>query len=245
MPPHRAALEDARRLLERLAAAEREHLSASPYRLVHEHDMRGGRYLVRARSPEPVPERIVVLAGDVVRTLRGALDALASELAGTSVSFPIFESLVLFAQRARKAISRMSDDAQASLEALQPYHAIGGFRNGPLWRLRQLDVVPPPRLVGSIRDDAALGVNTQRHVSIAGDPEVTVGPFGDGAVVASVPTRIAGPDPKLDMFFRADFALAYAGGEPGIGRAVVPLLGELCDHVEREVFGALDRSRTN
>jgi hypothetical protein len=239
--PHHASIERARQQLLLLAAAERDHLATNPYRLVHEHDMRGGRYLVRAQVVRPVPDEIARLAGEVVRRLRESLDELATALAGTPVRFPIFESLALFAQRARKAMTSMSDEAQASLEALQPYHAIGGFRNGPLWILQQLDADDPPRFAaGAVREGYSMGVNTQRKVSIAGDPAVATGAFDDGAVIASVPTKIVGPDPKLDMFLRVELAIAYARQGPGRGRGVVALLGELCDHVEQTVFEMLE-----
>jgi hypothetical protein len=187
-----------------------------------------------------VADDLVQLAASVARSLHRSLDELATSLAGAPVSFPIYETLVLFAQRSRKAITRMSDEAQATIEALQPYHEIGGFQDSPLWRLKTLDTADAPWLTGSIRDGAVMGVNTARGVSLTGDSVLTSGAFADGAIVASVPARIVGPDPKLDMFLRAEFALAYPERGPGRGRDVVELLGDLCDHVEHEVFSALE-----
>jgi hypothetical protein len=245
MSAHRSSLARARERVEMLAAAEREYLASSPYRLAHEHDMRGGRYVVHVHVTRPFPDEIVRLAGDVARGLRTALDELATSLAGAPVTFPIFESLALFAQRARKPIARMSDQAQATLEALQPYHAIGGFRSGTLWTLERLTAVDPPRLAaGSIRHGATMGVNTERKVSLQGEPAIVTGAFDDGDVIASVPTKVVGPDPKLDMFMRAEYAIAYAKDGPARGREVVTLLGQLCDHVEHAVFGALEPSAT-
>jgi hypothetical protein len=85
-----------------------------------------------------------------------------------------------------------------------------------------------------------MGVNTQRSVTLVGEPTIVTGVFDDGAVIASAATKIAGPDPKLDLFLRVEFALAFASGDPGRGREVVALLGELCDHVERVVFTQLE-----
>jgi hypothetical protein len=229
----------ARALLGELAAAERGWLATQPYRLVHEHDMRRGRYVVRVKVQSPMPAQIAASAHDVVHLLRGALDALAAQLAGAPTRFPIFESLPLFAQRARKSLSRMSDEAQAAIEALQPYHAIGGFRNGPLWVLDQLDAAGAPRLGGSMREGAVMGVNTQRKVALVGEPEIVDGPFDDGAIVASVATKVVGADPKLDMFLRADFAVAYATAGPTRRGEVVKTLAILCDHVERGVIAEL------
>ena len=239
---HRASLERARHHLRALAGVERDWAASDAVRLVHAHDMRGGRYLVRAHLVRPVPEDIVQLAASVVRGLHVSLDELATSLAGATVSFPIHESLVMFAQRSRKALARMPDEAQATIEALQPYHEIGGFQDGPLWRLKALDTADAPWLAGSIRDGAVMGTNTIRGVLLAGDPMLTSGAFVDGAIVASVPARINGPDPKLDMYLRAEFALAYVERGPGRGRDVVDLLSDLCDHVEHEVFPALEGS---
>ena len=125
-----AGVAAARGLLAELAAAEQAYLATSPYRLVHENDMRAERYLVRVQVAAPVPAEVPQLAHAVARSLRTALDELATRLAGKPIRFPIYESLALFAQRSRKAIASMSDEAQATLEALQPYHTIGGFRNG-------------------------------------------------------------------------------------------------------------------
>jgi hypothetical protein len=238
--PHRAALARARRELGAFAGAERDWASSDAIRLVHAHDMRGGRYLVRAQVVKAVTDDVVLLAATVARSVRQSLDELATSLAGVPAKFPIFESLAMFAQRSRKAISRMSDEAQATIEDLQPYHEIGGFEGAPLWRLKSLDTPEPPWLGGSIRDGGTMGVNTARGVNVAGEPLITSGAFTDGAIVASVPARIVGPDPKLDMYLRVDFALAYLERGPGRGHDVVELLGDLCDHVEHEVFPTLE-----
>jgi hypothetical protein len=59
-------------------------------------------------------------------------------------------------------------------------------------------------------------------------------------VVASVQTRIVGPDPKLDMFLRAEFALAFDARGPARGGEVVETLGSLVEHVGGTVFPALE-----
>jgi hypothetical protein len=241
MNAHRSSLARARERVKMLADAEREYLASSPYRLAHEHDTRGGRYVVHVHVTRPVPDELPRLAGDVARGLRTALDEVATSIAGTMVSFPIYESLAMFAQRARKSIAAMPDHVQATLEALQPYHAIGGFHNGTLWTLQQLAATAPPRLAaGSVCHGATMGVNTQRNVSLLGEPAIVAGPFDEGNVVATVPTKVSGPDPKLDMFLRVEYALAYAKDGPARGRELVMFLGQLCDHVEHAVFGALE-----
>ena len=240
--PHRASLASARELIGQLATGERGFMATNPYRLAHEHDMRGGRYIVRVHVTREVPGEIAQQAAGVVHALQRALDELSAALAGAPVKFPIFESLAVFAQRTRKAIAGMSDEAQATIEELQPYHAIGGYRNGPLWILQQLASAEAPRLAaGSVRS-GTMGVNTQRKVNVVGEPRITTGPFTEGAIIASAATQIVGPDPKLDMYLRVEYALAFASIGPARGRDVVTLLGELCDHVEGVVFPALEPS---
>ena len=94
-------------------------MATDAFRLAHGHDMRGGRYVVRAHVARPVPDDLVHLAASVARSLHRALDELAKSLADAPVNFPIYESLVLFAQRSRKAIARMPDESQATIEALR------------------------------------------------------------------------------------------------------------------------------
>ncbi|MDB4879366.1 MAG: hypothetical protein JWL60_812 [Gemmatimonadetes bacterium] len=240
MTPYGGRLATARAVLAALAVREREHGDAGPIRFVHEQDMRTGRYVIRAQPAQPTPGAIVDDVERVLREVRAVLDEAATALAGAPVKFPLFESLPVFAQRARKAIARLPDEAQAALEALQPYHAIGGYRNGPLWILDQLAAEHPPRLAaGALRAGAELGVNTRRKVELIGDPVITEGAFAAGDVVASQDYRIVGPDPKIDMYFRAAVGLAFAANGPGRGRGVVELVGELAGHVEHVVLPAL------
>jgi len=243
LPAHQARLAGFRRSLLALASRADAFRAAHPVRLVHEQDMRTGRYLVRAGLAHPVPADIVECAATMLRELRSALDDVATLAAGAPVRFPIFESLPLFAQRARKAISGMPDSAQAEIEALQPYHAIGGYRNGSLWILDQLAGHPDLRLAaGALREGAEMGVNTRRKVELVGDPEIAFGAVEAGAVVASQQFRIVGPDPKLDMYFRGDFAMAFAADGPAHGRELRELLGQLAGDVEEATSRVLGQT---
>lgn len=238
---HRLLISDARQDLARLVRAQQEFLDATPYRVFHAYDARGGLYSVRIEAVRSVPPDIAELAATVVLRLRDALDALAATLAsaGQSTSstkpirFPIHESLPEFAQRSRRVLATMSAETQATIEAIQPYHRLGGFRNDPLWLLRELALAGMPALAaGSLGADAAIGVNTQRHVDITGDLRVEPGPFVHGQVIASIAARVAGPDPKLDLYLRPQFELAFAIGGPARGAPLVATLRALCDRVD-------------
>ena len=231
-----APIDAARAVLEHARESDAAYRQRLPWRLQHEHDMRGARYRVRAALVQPVPSDLAVLVREVVRALRIALDDSAGRLAGRPTRFPIHDSLAEFAQRARKALAAMPDESQAAIEALQPYHAIGGFRNGPLWLLRQLDDGATLSFAaGAVQEGATFGVNTRRKVDLVGVPTVLSGPFDDGTIVAEAVTRIVGPDPKLDMHFRADLVTAFARQGPARGAEVMASLATLVDHVARVV----------
>lgn len=247
---HRQLISDARQDLARVAQAQREYLDDTPYRVVHAYDARGGLYTVRVEVVQGIPPTIPEHAARVVHRLRSALDAIAATLASPGqpphpsaklVRFPIHDSLPEFAQRSRRALATMTAEAQATIEALQPYHRLGGFRNDPLWLLRELEVAGVSSLAaGSIGADAAIGVNTSRHVDVTGDLRVDGGPFAHGQVIASIAARVAGPDPKLDLFLRPQFELAFASGGPARGAPLVPTLRALSDRVDEIASALLD-----
>lgn len=247
---HRLPISDARHALAHVAQSQQEYLDTNPYRVMHAFDARGGLYTVRVEVMRSVPSAPSEHAARVVRALRSALDAVAATLAtrgplpspaAKPVRFPIHDSLPEFAQRSRRALSTMTADAQATIEALQPYHRLGGYRNDPLWLLRELDGAGlPPVAAGSLGADAAIGINTCRHVEITGGLRVDSGPFVHGQVIASIAARVAGPDPKLDLFLRPQFELVFAGGGPARGAPLVSTLGTLCDRVEEIAATLLD-----
>jgi hypothetical protein len=244
---HREKLGGARRQLLRVADAERAYLDGNPYRLIHRYDPRAAQYTVRVEVERPVPAEISALAASTLRDAIAALDALAATLAspegsaGSAPHFPIHESLPQFAQRSRRSLAAMRDEAQAEIEALQPYHRLGGFQHDPLWLLRELAAESALRLApGALRGETALGINTKRHVDVIGELRASAGPFEHGAIIASVAARVAGPDPKLDLYLKPTFEVALARGGPARGASLLGMLGAICDHVEREVFARLE-----
>jgi hypothetical protein len=241
--PHRELLLGARRALEQLAAAEREYLDRNPYRLVHQYDPRAGSYMVHVQVAAAVPDAVPALAGTVVREARASLDALAAALVpappARPVRFPIHDSLPEFAQRSRRAIAAMPDAAQATIEEVQPYHTFGGYHKDALWLLRELGTEPPSLAAGALRDDSELGVNTKRHVEIVGELRVRAGAFDDGAVVVEVAAKVTGQDPKLDLYLRPSFELAFVRDGPGRGAPLVGSLATIADRVE-QVIAALE-----
>lgn len=242
----RERLRSARRELERVAALERQYLESNPYRLLHAYDPRTGSYTVRAEVLREMPSEVRDAVANVLRDSRAALDALVATLASSATGkpprFPIHDSLPEFAQRSRRPLAGLPDEAQATIEELQPYHTFGGFHLDRLWLLRELTDHEPRLAAGGLRADSALGVNTARHVEITGDLNVRAGAFESDAVIVSVPARVSGRDPKLDLFLKPIFELAFAATGPARGGALVGTLGAICDHVEHAVMKRLELS---
>jgi hypothetical protein len=244
---HRDLLHEAREALGRVAAVERRYLDLHPYRFDHRYDPRAERYTIRIHVTTPPPAELPPLAGQVLRGARASLDALATALASSSstlgvgrpLRFPIHDSLPEFAQRSRRALAAMSDEAQATIEELQPYHTFGGFQKDALWLLRELTVAEAPALAaGVLRADSEIGVNTIRHVEIVSDLRVVPGVFEDGAVVLDVAAKVVGRDPKLDLYLRPSVQTAFAAQGPARGAALVPTLTTICERAD-EVGAAL------
>lgn len=220
----------------------RDYLESQPYRLLHRFDPRAAEYSVRVEVARAIPDALPTLVAEVIGEAAAALDALASSLSapasGTTnpVRFPLHESLPEFAQRTRKLLSSMPDEVQATIEEVQPYHTFGGYHKDALWILRELVAAGTPALAaGAMRGEAAIGVNTKRHVEILGEPRALAGPFDDGAVVASVGARVAGPDPKLDLYLRPSWELAFAKAGPARGAPLVRTLDAIIERVQHVI----------
>jgi hypothetical protein len=247
---HRQELARARHHLGSLAHEVREYLDSKPYRLTHQYDRRAGQYLVRVQVERRAPATIPSAVADVVRLARAALDALliasGSPPSGKAPRFPIHDSVHTFAQRARRAIAHLSAEAQADIEAMQPYHRGDLMTSHPLWLLTAIGDVDEQRMLaaGTVLAGTRGGVNTIRHVELLGEFEGTPGVFDDGAVIASVRVNVVGPDPKLDMHLQPAFDVAFARTGPVRGRPVVETLSAMLDHVEQEIVVPLERHLT-
>ncbi|HET7189499.1 MAG TPA: hypothetical protein VFI52_15215, partial [Gemmatimonadaceae bacterium] len=184
----RERVQGARRELDRLGELERQYLDTHPYRLQHAYDPRAGSYTVRAEVVRAIPPEVRDTIVNVLRDVRASLDALVTALASSATSakpprFPIHESLPAFAQRSRRPLAGLSDEAQATIEELQPYHTFGGFHLDRLWLLRELTDHEPRLAAGGLRAESTLGVNTARHVEITGELRARAGAFEHDAVI--------------------------------------------------------------
>jgi hypothetical protein len=210
-----------------------------------------GLYAIRAVNPPPLPvEHLSVVIGDCVHNARAALDYIAWSLAGANINdretmFPIFETGAGWAsERASRRRQRLSAEAVAFIEELQPFHAANP-RTHALNGLRLLDDGDKHKLltVVAIRPDNIelrwVG-RTEEQVRMPAVidvmPDVIV---EDGAILATVTIQGA-PE---GMGVEAEFTPALAFGlDLGFGARnhVVDSLGT-CLRAVAEIGGAAER----
>lgn len=222
--------------------------ATNPYEVVHEFDTRGkepmppsvdprrGVHIYRVRIRREIPPRVAILAGEVMQGMRSALDYLAWQLAlATSESppqttaFPIFSDAGRYARDRLRFIGAIDPEIHPLFDSVQPHHAGDEARSHPLWVLHRLandDKHKVPHVVGSLPS----GVDVPRPPSVDLFAGMTIGPFEDGQVVATV-AIIDGVDPKTQLNPRFTFGIAFGKDTPAEGRH---LTSEI-DRIGREV----------
>jgi hypothetical protein len=225
-------------------------LASEPYKLLHEFDAerfpdvppgatrRRGVHLYRVDA-EPVPDRIAILAGDVLKDLRSSLDYVAWQLAlarsdtpPPTTAFPIFIDEKRYQRDKLRFVGGIDPSIYPEFDAVQPYHAGDDAANHPLWVLHRMandDKHKVPHIVGSL--PTGIGVNRPDE-SVDFSASIRVGPFGADDVVAElVVTKGARPETELEMF--ATFDLAFSKDAPTLGPSVFPEINRIGIEVER------------
>lgn len=129
--------------------------SARPFRVEHKRDVDSKRLIYFLSTAPAAPIPLMVTAGEVLHSLRSALDHLAYHLVqvGTGnpgphprAQFPMFDSFAKYMDDRRAKKSRLSGMRQAALaefDALRPY---AGGRD-ILWRLDKLNNIDKHRVL--------------------------------------------------------------------------------------------------
>lgn len=201
--------------------------SVDPSKGIHEY---------RVAVHHEVPDRVAILAGDILKDMRSALDYLAWQLAlaqsdtpPQTTAFPIFRSENAYRRDRMRFIGGIDAATHAAFDAVQPYHAGDKAKEHPLWVLHRLandDKHRVAHVVGSLPQ----GVVVDRPKGIDFAFTMRIGPFDEDTVVATVAvTGGAKPDTELDLL--AQFAVAFGEDTPALGRH---LTGEI-DRIGREV----------
>lgn len=145
-------VERAKHHVNELEAALRAFYKTNPYVGATKRDPQTRKLVYYLVSVRDVPPDISVIAGEVLQSLRSALDHLAYQLVlvGTGqpgpfnhVYFPIFDSASKYEAGKLGQIKGMRQDAIDAIGAIKPYK--GG--NDVLWRLHKLNNVDKHRLL--------------------------------------------------------------------------------------------------
>jgi hypothetical protein len=142
--PTNAKIQRAKAHLCELEDRVKSFLALGPYEIARRVDSETHETIFYAARVEEVPLEIAIIAADVLRNLRTALDQLACALviaAGNyptrNTGFPIFASLGVYRDKAREKAQGMEQSTVDLIDALKPYK--GG--NDVLWRLDVLSKI--------------------------------------------------------------------------------------------------------
>jgi hypothetical protein len=145
-------LERAKRHLTDLQNAVRAFFDTKPYKFSGKPNTQTHKTVYTMDSVELIPAEIPLIAGDVIQTLRSALDHVAYQLfrrgpggKGDSkhIYFPIAENKLKYDKQKGGQTSGMSSQAVAAIDVIQPY----GGGNNVLWHLHALNKIDKHRLM--------------------------------------------------------------------------------------------------
>jgi hypothetical protein len=142
----------------RLARAE-EHLAelqpecsgfiaSKPYRFFSEYDTDRRQTLLKFSVDRQPPDRIAIVAGDAIHSIRASLDYAAwtlNEAHGGSpnrqVKYPVLETALAFGNdKTVKNYAKVMPAVLSLMETTQPYKEAKGLAASPLWVLHKLDI---------------------------------------------------------------------------------------------------------
>ncbi|MGA2859964.1 MAG: hypothetical protein ABSE40_24100 [Candidatus Sulfotelmatobacter sp.] len=222
-----------------------------PYKFTAQNDPETRQLVYYMTEVADVPSTVSLISGDVLQSLRSALDYLIwahSENPTAFTSFPIFDPAKGEQSFLTRKIERLPPAARKIVTELKPYK--GG--NETLWKLHELNRTDKHRLL--VASGTALrGFNMNRHlanirhggptmvvrngqnfvVRIAEDvyipPRVKVFPLKAGDVLLIDP-----PDTKIDEDIDFRFEVAFNEPEISEGDSILETLKE-CLGLVREI----------
>jgi hypothetical protein len=140
-----------------LKASLRSFLDSNPYKVGIKRDPKSKKPIYYLLAIEPVPACIAATAGDVLNSLRSALDHLAQHLylVGTGnaqgyrdkTSFPISPSVKDFKNGLARKVEGMRQDAIDAIRSLEPY---AGGKGNDLWTLHRLNNIDKHRMIFTV-----------------------------------------------------------------------------------------------
>ena len=138
-----------------------------PYKVGTKVDPSSRKLIYYVQNAEDPPEKVALLAGDVIQNLRSALDQLAYQLfmknsggigSVRNIYFPIAKDFSSYEARKQSDTNGMSVTAKALIDEIKPYK--GG--NDTLWQIQELNIIDKHRAlvtVGSSFQSLDIGAN--------------------------------------------------------------------------------------
>jgi hypothetical protein len=216
---------------------------SKPYTIKPEFQLKPPQVLYRLTKATPAPIAIATITGDVLHSLRSALDHLAYQLVhiGTGgagpfehVYFPIADSPEKYETSKVRKVEGMREEAVKAIDAIKPYK--GG--NDTLWRLHRLNIINKHRLILMI-GNALYGVDIthrRRRNGLLPLERVFDYPVKRLALVKEGDVLLTeGPRLNVDYYLQFPFDVAF--GEPGVleSESVFETLQQMCDLIDNVV----------
>jgi hypothetical protein len=179
---------------------------------------------------------VLSIAGDVVHSLRSALDHLAYQLAiagegltpSRQVEFPIAKDRDTYESEKARKVKGIRPEAIERIDGLHPYK--GG--NEVLWRIHQLDNVDKHRFIFTVGVDALFTApwypETADRVGFLLRPRT---------LKTDSPLFSSAFDDEVDNYVNFDIAEAVSDPKVGQGNALLPSLVQWVDYIEGVILG--------
>jgi hypothetical protein len=231
---HELKLDRASYHLDSLEAKVREWSESHTHRYDTHLDRESGKQLVYIRFPEPVPDELRLIIGDCLHNLRSALDNLAYQLAirhhgsrplpdrfDRRSEFPIFGERKWRERERRDKIGCIHPDAQAIIKRLQPHNRGNKFTSDPLWMLHELNNMDKHRAPHITQVAVSAWADFPDAPHLPGTIHLNLGPFEDGAEIASYVPQTSviaeGFDPEVHMDPLLTFSIFFGEGSGASG----------------------------
>lgn len=220
--------------LETFKAETRAWLQVQPYRIVGKFERETNEYVFHVGLPA-APVRFGVVAGEIIHSLRSALEHLVGQLVLANKQplrtgpngngFPVLKEPPSegFDKRTKGKLRGVCAEARAVVERVQPYRRKNDPRTDPLLILDQLWIEDKHRLlIGTRGSMILLDVDSTRF-----EPNCDAGAIGiekympfagheDGAEIARLTLAPKGADPYVYMDAHVTVEIALRGGAPAI-----------------------------
>jgi len=206
-----------------------------------------------------------LIIGDFLQNLRASLDHIAYALADAETTrrgqpkdfvhnseFPIVGNesrrghpicgATEYPRISAAKLACIHPDAEKHIQAVQPFHRGGAFREHPLWRLHELCVIDKHRLIHAVVyafKGMAIRVGHQKNVPIVPPMRVHGGPIENDSIVMTY--RLSVPESEADLDLSPVIGIAVSNGTCADGLNVLELLPEIHSFVAHNVLTPLER----